>query len=104
MARHVCREWRRARRRDRHRFTESVPESEHKLPSDTSDAIQQLRLSIAKLPEKERLALHLMYLQEDSAEIARGILGLSHSGFYKIVARARERLAKMLSSEKEIVP
>ncbi len=105
IARLVCREWLRSRRRDRHRYTANLPEPvEETRTSVIADDGRELRLAIAKLPENERMALHQLYLQGDSAEVARGILGLSHSGFYKVVLRARERLAEILSSEQETIP
>lgn len=104
IAKYVCRESRRSRRRDRHRYTANLPESGAATSYQTEDAGHELRLAVSKLPEQERLALHLLYLQGDSAEVARGILGLSHSGFYKVVARARERLAEILSGEQETIP
>lgn len=104
IARLVCREWLRSRRRDRHRYTANLPEPVETSSSAIGDAGRELRLAIAKLPEQERMALHLLYLQGDSAEVARGILGLSHSGFYKVVLRARERLAEILSGEQEMIP
>ena len=53
---------------------------------------------IRELPEAERMALHLFYLDEQPAEFARQILKLSQSGFYKVLARARDLLAKKLKN------
>ena len=63
--------------------------------------IEQLREKIATLPEKERLAVHTFYLQEKSADIARRIMGLSRSGFYRLLGRARKRLEKLMLEEQE---
>jgi RNA polymerase sigma-70 factor, ECF subfamily len=104
IARHVCREWCRSRRRDRHRYTANLPELIDTSHSEVGDTGRELRMAITKLPERERTALHLLYMQGDSAEVARSILGLSHSGFYKVVLRARERLAEILSGEQETIP
>lgn len=104
IAKYVCREWRRSRRRDRHRYTSNLPESGEAVSFQNEDTGHELRIAVSMLPERERLALHLLYLQGDSAEVARGILGLSHSGFYKVVAQARERLAAILSGEQEAIP
>lgn len=103
ISRHVCQEWRRSRKRDRHKYTADPPETGEKTVHDSVDAVAELRLAIAKLPEKERLALHLLYLQQQPAGMAREVLGLSNSAFYKIVARARERVAKLLSNEQGII-
>lgn len=81
IARHVCREWRRSRRRDRHQYLGTPPETDGNPDEGTDESVDRLRLAIAKLPEQERLALHLFYLDGDSAEAARRILGLSRAGF-----------------------
>ncbi|HTI50445.1 MAG TPA: RNA polymerase sigma factor [Planctomycetaceae bacterium] len=103
ISKHVCREWRRSRRRDRHRYTDKPPEPSDLPIDDRAESVAQLRLMITRLPEKERLALHILYLQGETAEVACRLMGLSHSGFYKIVAQARERLAELLSAEWESV-
>ena len=68
--------------------------------NETSDVqpgeIDALRMAICGLPEKERLALHIHYLCEEPAEVAREMLGMSSSGFYKLIDRARRRLAGLL--------
>ncbi len=101
MARHICREWLRFRRRDRHRFMPFVPEPAGDVLDEAAERALRLRQAIARLPERERLALHLFYLEEESAEVVRGVLGMSHAGFYKLVARARERVARIMVSEQE---
>ena len=63
--------------------------------------IEQLREMITTLPERERLALHTFYLQGSSAETARRILGLSRSGFYRVLERARKRLEKLMPGEQD---
>jgi len=65
--------------------------------------IERLREMITTLPEKERLALHTFYLQGSSAEAARRTMGLSRSGFYRVLERARKRLEKLMSGEQENV-
>jgi RNA polymerase sigma-70 factor (ECF subfamily) len=53
------------------------------------------------LPERERMAVHIHYLCGEPAEVARHALGLSQSGFYKLLERARGRLrARLLELEK----
>jgi RNA polymerase sigma-70 factor (ECF subfamily) len=101
MARHVCREWLRFRRRDRHRYMDVLPETHDRPPDETDDRAARLRQAISRLPERERLALHLFYLKGELSEVARAMLGLSHAGFYKLVARARERVAGMMLHEQE---
>ena len=55
------------------------------------------------LGEDERLALHAFYLQDKSAEEARRIMGLSRSGFYKLLDRARAKLRRQLAYNQERV-
>lgn len=93
VARHCFQEWRRSRRRDRHRFTAEPLDVICTVESLSDEITNSLRLAIAQLPERERLALHLHYLQEQPVAVAQEILGLSYSAFYKIIARARGRLA-----------
>ncbi|MGQ0637158.1 MAG: RNA polymerase sigma factor [Planctomycetaceae bacterium] len=104
IAQNGARGWRRSRRRDRHRCVGNPPETiADRNPHDDADTQQHLRLKIARLPQDEQLALDLYYLQDQPAEVARSVLGLSHSGFHKLLARARERLAEILSAERETI-
>jgi RNA polymerase sigma-70 factor (ECF subfamily) len=103
ISKHVCREWRRSRRRDRHRYTDQPPEPCNPLVDDPNESVAQLRLMMTRLPENERMALHILYLRGETAAVACRLMGLSHSGFYKTVARARERLAELLATERESV-
>ncbi|MBX3402125.1 MAG: sigma-70 family RNA polymerase sigma factor [Phycisphaeraceae bacterium] len=69
-------------------------------PRDAADRAEQLdRLSRAmeQLPDNERLAVHLYYLETDPVAAASVALGVSRSGFYKLLSRARERLSALLS-------
>lgn len=69
---------------------------EAEAPHETvsrSESLERLTEAIDRLPEQERLAVHLFYLDPDPVRAAREALGLSRSGFYKLLARAREHLA-----------
>jgi len=57
--------------------------------NETADLVRQ---AIGELPERERMAVHIHYLCGEPAEVAREALGLSASGFYKLLERARGRL------------
>ena len=46
--------------------------------------------------DRERLAIHLYYLEADPVNAAMSALGLSRSGYYKLLSRARENLAGLL--------
>jgi len=101
IARLRCREWRRRRSQGRDKHVEL--DCAEPVVADATDGgqIGQLRRAITLLPEKERLALHTFYLRGKSAESARRIMGLSRSGFYRILERARKRLEYLLVREGE---
>ena len=103
ISRQVCREWRRGRLRERIALgglRSSAECSDAVSASDQPDErIGRLREAIGDLPEKERLALHAFYLQEQDAEQARTVLGLSRSGLYRVLSGARKRLASVLSKQ-----
>jgi RNA polymerase sigma-70 factor (ECF subfamily) len=116
IARQVCREWRRKRRREQHGMAGLAEQRESGArwaePPDERlieirDAIAGLTAceanAIPTLTEKERLALHAFYLQGRSAEEARAVLGLSKSGFYRALSSAVERLRRILSKQ-EVYP
>jgi RNA polymerase sigma-70 factor (ECF subfamily) len=104
IARNECRDWLRGKLRDRHDYTDRVPDvpasGDDGQDSDARAAMETMRL----LPERERLALHAFYLQGESAEAIQGLLGLSVSGTYRLINRARERLATLLHRMREEVP
>ncbi len=55
-----------------------------------------LESALEALAEDERLAIHLHYLEDDPVEAAGNALGISRSGYYKLLARARNHLAEAL--------
>ena len=61
--------------------------------SDRHEQLAQLSKALDQLPDRERLALHLYYLETDPVAAATSALGLSRSAYYKLLARAREQLA-----------
>lgn len=103
IARLRSREWLRQRlRNSNRRFEVGNVESVVGDPPDDS-RIELLREKILMLPERERLALHTFYLQGKSADSARKIMGLSRSGFYCVLDRARKRLERLLTREMESI-
>ena len=66
---------------------------------DPREQHAQVHAAIAQLSENERLAVHIFYLSEQPAEVARQALGLSTSGFYKTIEKARERLRVILTKQ-----
>ena len=103
IARLRCHEWLRRRLREQGKNVERYKaESVAPDPPD-DDRIELLRKMIATLPDKERLALHTFYLQGNSADNARRIMGLSRSGYYRVLERARNRLEQLMIREQENV-
>ncbi len=94
IARQVCREWRRGRLRDR-QMACPLPEGVEQAarPREADPRLDALREALTQLPERERLSLQAFYLQGLDAEQARSVLGLTKSTFYRVLAKARQRLA-----------
>ncbi|MHC5061625.1 MAG: RNA polymerase sigma factor [Planctomycetota bacterium] len=101
IARLSCRQWYRKTARERVRFTEFGQNQSKNVNPSEDDRIEQLRKAITTLPQKERLALHVFYLQGNSADTTRAILGLSRSGFYRLLERIRKKLGHLLTREQE---
>lgn len=101
IARRRCSEWRRQRLREQRKHAACRIDSQTVEDVGPQDQDGQLLRLIATLDEDERLALHAFYLQEKSAEDARRIMGLSRSGFYKLLDRARTKLRRQLEEQQE---
>ena len=107
IARYVCSENRRsAGRRRTHEQGAAREAAQLRLAGsdadDTQDRGEQLKRldqAIEQLPEKERLVIHLQYLDPNPVGAAQSSLGLSRSGYYKTLQRARERLSMLMSKE-----
>jgi len=103
IARLRCREWLRRNLRGQDKRVE-LSEAQIAVPDPPDDdRIEMLRKMIATLPEKERLALHTFYLQGKSADNARRVMGLSRSGYYRILERARKHLKQLMPGEREAI-
>ncbi|MBX3354083.1 MAG: sigma-70 family RNA polymerase sigma factor [Phycisphaeraceae bacterium] len=111
IARLVCSERRRAAgRRHRHEGAamEQIAQSLTSSAAPTRGTISaggalehreqlgHLSAALDRLEDDERLAIHLYYLDSDPVSAAQAVLGLGRSGFYKLLARARESLAVQL--------
>jgi RNA polymerase sigma-70 factor (ECF subfamily) len=94
-------EWRRqkARERRKHEASQTDPPAAPGLSGHCENG--QLLSLLGTLAENERLALHAFYLQDKSAEQARRIMGLSRSGFYKLLDRARTNLRRQVEQQQE---
>lgn len=104
ITRHAALEWLRRKRRDRHQYVGDEFDCAAPVEIATDDeSIQQLRQAVASLPERERLAVYVFYLQDRSAEDARAVLNLSRAGLYRVLTRARRRLKRMMNCPQENV-
>ena len=103
IAKRRCQEWLRRNLRLKDKRVE-LSEVQIAIQDPREDnRIGLLRKMIATLPEKERLALHMFYLQGNSADNARRIMGLSRSGYYRVLERARKRLKQLMPGEREAI-
>jgi RNA polymerase sigma factor (sigma-70 family) len=112
IARQVCREWRRQKLRDERKLagfaerqaalgTAADPPDERlvELRDAIASLVENERKHVPSLTEKERLALHAYYLQGRNVEEARAVLGLSRSGFYRVLSSAVQRLRRILAKQ-----
>jgi RNA polymerase sigma-70 factor, ECF subfamily len=98
IARRVCQEWIKGQRRNR-KVRTGIPAQALAVESNAQiDPAQQIVRALGQLPEKQRLALHLFYLQGKSAVEAQRILEMSSSAFYKLLAQASEQITKLLEA------
>ncbi|MFO0902357.1 MAG: sigma-70 family RNA polymerase sigma factor [Pirellulales bacterium] len=97
-------EWRRSRTRDRLELVgEATVEIAGQECLSRDDRWADVVEAFECLSEDERLGVHLFYLEEQPAEVARRLLNLSLSGFYRLLDRARAKLAQKLKL-KELNP
>jgi RNA polymerase sigma-70 factor (ECF subfamily) len=109
IARRVCSErTRAAQRRRRHEVqamlnTASPGMSGHAVAetapievAQRAEALSRLGEALDQLDDRERLAIHLYYLESDPIPTALAALGLSRSGYYKLLGRARQRLGAIM--------
>ena len=80
----------------RSRITIDMRESEDR--ATLREQLDRLTQALGRLDDDERLAIHLYYLERDPISAAREAMNLSRSGYYKILARARDKLASELAT------
>ena len=100
-AKRLCHAWRRGHGREkvhlgRYALSLCSPGGEADDHAWDDDEIHMLHQAILALPAQERLAIQLFYLLDEPADRARSVLGLSSSGLYKLLDRARGRLGRSL--------
>lgn len=110
IATHVCSERRRAagrRRKHEHaafdkgaegmngqqRRAEPAPAS----AAEHAEQLNRLTHALDQLPDDERLAIHIYYLEPDPVAAASSAIGVSRSAFYKLLSRAKEHLASIMT-------
>jgi RNA polymerase sigma-70 factor (ECF subfamily) len=97
IAKNVCREYRKKKARDRHILVGSdPPEANETQPEEHDDRLDGLQAALAKLPERQRLAIRAYYLQGEDPVQAGRVLNLSRSSFYRLLEKAREHLKTIL--------
>ena len=103
IAKQRCKEWRRGKAKDRQRFVDLNAEQ---LPADEAPAdvemAERVHSAMLLLSERQRLALHAFYVLDGSATDVRAMLGLSRSGFYRLLERARKRLRRHLTDQEDL--
>ena len=102
IARNMSRQWHRSRARDRHQFGDVDDKQMSAAEAPAGEDVRELRNAMLKLSDDERLALHAFYLLDESADDARATLGLSKSGFYRLLQRAREKLKRRLTHREDL--
>ena len=104
ITRTVALDWRRRQARDRHQYVGC--ELDCPAPAETvadDEPIQRLRQAVLSLPQRERLAVYVFYLQDRSAEDAQAVLNLSRAGLYRLLGRARKHLERIMKCQQENV-
>jgi RNA polymerase sigma factor (sigma-70 family) len=107
IARFIVRERRRSSLRYASHVERAHAAAEHTRPearasghdAERRDDLQRLNAALDRLPDDERLAIHLQYLERDPVQSARSALGISRSGYYALLARARQRLQQLMTHE-----
>lgn len=106
ITRRVCAERRRAAIRRNHHEGAAMNEAallersrtDRALQSASdSDDLDRLTIALDQLDDDQRLAIHLHYLDADPAQAAQSALGLSRSAYYKLLGKAREKLAAAMA-------
>ena len=68
----------------------------------SSDDLESVLQRIQELPEAERLAIELFFLEDCGAERAAELLEISRSGMYALLKRACRNVAKSIERKKSI--
>ena len=105
IARRVAREKRRSLHRDRHRFVGAAPSDDQggladarskSSADDLQDDLEIVLERVQRLPEPQRVAIELFFLEDRNAEKTAELLGMSRSGVYALLKRACRNVAKSI--------
>lgn len=96
ITKNVGREFRRSKGRDRLVLLGQESEELSDPPKEESERVQLLEKAMSMLNKKERLALHVHYLQEADGEQGKKMLGMSRSSYYRLVDRAKKRIGGII--------
>jgi RNA polymerase sigma-70 factor (ECF subfamily) len=96
IARRVVRECWRSRRAELSAELDPTANDDTTARLDNADEVEHVLRLVSRLPEQERLAIHLFYLTERNADETAKVLNLSRSGTYAILKRACARLTRWL--------
>ena len=101
IARRICSERRRSANRRLTHETAAAQRFARELTApaaepDRNEAIARLDEAMQLLDDRQRLAIHLYYLEADPVVAAASALNLSRSGFYKLLSQARNRLKTLM--------
>ena len=103
MSKNVCREFRRSKARDRHQLVGLAPEEKPKKSTERDNPrMLQLRGAINLLPDKQRTALRVYYLQDQDLEQAIKVLGMSRSSFYRLLQKARKNVEEIVLEQEHM--
>ena len=99
ITKNIAREYRRGKFRDRHVYVgDDMPEQESQDHQDQNLISEEINQALQKLPENERLALHVYYMQDQKAKDACRILKVSRSALFRLLEKARKSLEKHLNN------
>ena len=96
ITKNVGREFRRSKGRDRLVLLGQESEELSEPPKEESARVQLLEKAMSMLNEKERLALHVHYLQGADSGGGKKLLGMSRSSYYRLVDRAKKRIGRII--------
>jgi RNA polymerase sigma-70 factor (ECF subfamily) len=96
-----CKEWLRRQVQNQDKLNRLNNEKTFSSESSNDGQIEHLRQMLRQLPEKERLVMHTFYLQDKSADEACRIFGLSRSGLYRVLERARKQLVILMAEKRQ---